>query len=612
MAALWWPVILPTLLALVYVLLNYSVQATLQRDGPVILVWPGSGLALAMLLIGGMRYFWFLLLGEAGLRLLTGDALAWEIGATLANLLEAALGYYFLVGRTRRAVHFHTLGDFLRLTFWGGVMACLAGSLLGAAALSVMGLLPADVFIPYLSQRWMGHAFGVVLLTPLALAWLPETQIRLDRWRKRRVEAMLLMGLTFLMGQAVFMDWFQDMYIGKVARGYWMFLPIMWIGVRLGRRGVTLALVMIAFQAMLGALDEKGFFSDDLVETGLQNYWYYMVILASVGVAVALYVGNLESVTEDLVVKDSALRSTANSIVITDPDGRIEWANAAFTRMTGYSLDEVIGRNPGNLVKSGRHDAAYYRKMWNTIKFEKQVWRGEFVNRRKDGALYEEEMTITPICDEDGNVEHFVAVRQDVSERKALEREVREQAFHDALTGLPNRRFLMDRLTQAIAVRRRHGDSAALMLLDMDKFKHLNDTHGHAMGDAMLIEVATRMKHCVRKVDMVARLGGDEFVVLLEDLDADPGRAREQAALVAEKIRVSLAQSYALQTEGGGEPLLQESAASIGVVVFDEQSVAAGDVLRWADTAMYQAKEAGGDRVQFSEPAADLSQEHAR
>jgi diguanylate cyclase (GGDEF)-like protein len=196
----------------------------------------------------------------------------------------------------------------------------------------------------------------------------------------------------------------------------------------------------------------------------------------------------------------------------------------------------------------------------------------------------------------------IVTVARDVTERKQMEEQVRQLAFYDPLTKLPNRRLFGDRLSQAIAASRRSGCYGALMFLDLDQFKVLNDTHGHEAGDLLLIEAARRLKDCVREIDTVARLGGDEFVVVVSDLNANKAESSAQALVIAEKIRTALAEPYLLTVrhEGRADALVaHQSSASIGVVVFIDSEGRQEDFLRWADAAMYQAKEAGSNLIRF-------------
>jgi diguanylate cyclase (GGDEF)-like protein/PAS domain S-box-containing protein len=300
----------------------------------------------------------------------------------------------------------------------------------------------------------------------------------------------------------------------------------------------------------------------------------------------------------------AALNSVAIPIMITDIDARIEWANPAFSQLTGFSMEEALGRNPGSLMKSGRQDQLYYRRMWETI-LSGKVWRGEIVNRRKNGALYDESLTISPVIDGNGTTRHFVAILQDITERKQMEDQVHQMAFSDTLTGLPNRRLLSDRLSQAMATSKRSGCHGALMFLDLDNFKPLNDLHGHDVGDLLLVVAADRLRNCVREMDTVARFGGDEFVVMLSELDVDRAESAAQAAIVAEKIRIALSEPYLLtiRHEGKADILVEHCCtASIGVALFIDHEASQDDLLKWADMAMYQAKDGGRNSIQFYDP----------
>jgi len=305
-----------------------------------------------------------------------------------------------------------------------------------------------------------------------------------------------------------------------------------------------------------------------------------------------------------LRLHDSALNVAANAIVITDREARITWANKAFTKLTGYEFGEAVGRHCGELVKSGHHHRQFYEEMWQTI-LSGEVWCGELVNRRKDGTLYHDEMTITPVRDEDGEITHFVALKRDISARKISEEYLQNLAFYDQLTLLPNRRLLIDRLGQALAASKRSGHYGALVFIDLDNFKPLNDKHGHDVGDLLLMEAARRISNCVRKEDTVARFGGDEFVVVLKELDTDSAVSASQANGVAEKIRATLAKPYRLellQANDGKNVTKHSCTASLGVVLFVNHEYSEQDILKWADLAMYRTKAAGGNAIHFYDP----------
>jgi diguanylate cyclase (GGDEF)-like protein/PAS domain S-box-containing protein len=269
--------------------------------------------------------------------------------------------------------------------------------------------------------------------------------------------------------------------------------------------------------------------------------------------------------------------------------------NAAFSRITGYSAQEAIGQTP-RLLQSGRHDDAFYADMRATLERD-GLWQDEIWNRRKSGEVYPEWLTISAVKNEAGQTTHYVAIFADISSRKEAEGQIQHLAFYDPLTQLPNRRLMMDRLEQAITASVRSQRQNALLFVDLDNFKTINDTLGHALGDQMLEQVAMRLSHSVRDGDTVARLGGDEFVVMLEDLSEYTVEAASQAEAVAEKIRQALNQSYAI---GDGNPM---GSTSIGVALFGGGQVDAVDApIKRAELAMYQAKASGRNMVRFFDP----------
>ncbi|MDR3376714.1 MAG: EAL domain-containing protein [Ancalomicrobiaceae bacterium] len=290
---------------------------------------------------------------------------------------------------------------------------------------------------------------------------------------------------------------------------------------------------------------------------------------------------------------------TQEGLIISAADGTILRVNQAFSKITGYSAAEAVGRKT-NLLKSGRHDPVFYAAMWEAIA-RTGTWHGEVWNRRKNGDVYPEWLTITAVKGPAGEVTHYVGAFADITQRKATEDAIEHLAFYDPLTRLPNRRLLQDRLQQALATSVRTKREGALLFIDLDNFKTINDTLGHDQGDLLLQQVALRLIACVREADTVARLGGDEFVVMLEDLSENRNDAAAQAKVVGEKILAALHNPYKL---GSSEC---ESSSSIGVTLFGDHHQNMDEILKQADLAMYRSKAGGRNAMYFFNPEMQLA-----
>lgn len=303
-------------------------------------------------------------------------------------------------------------------------------------------------------------------------------------------------------------------------------------------------------------------------------------------------VGTGQDVTEqkrvELRLRQAArvFENTSEGVVITDPDQRIVAVNQAFTRITGYSEEEVWGCQP-NILRSGRHGDDYYRQMWKAI-LACGRWQGEIWNRRKDGTEYPEWLNISEVRDDAGTITNYIGVFSDITSIKEAQDRLEYTAHHDALTGLPNRLLFRDRMEQALAVSRRLGTSVALLFVDLDRFKVINDTLGHEAGDLLLQEVARRLVGCMREEDAVARTGGDEFVVIQKGL-AHP----EDAALLATRILEEAGRPFSL----AGHEIV--TSLSIGISLCPQDGDDAGALLKNADAAMYRAKEKGRNGYQY-------------
>ena len=281
-------------------------------------------------------------------------------------------------------------------------------------------------------------------------------------------------------------------------------------------------------------------------------------------------------------------------MLITDYNHMIIQGNHAFTIITGYTTEELIGKS-AQILSLGLHDSKFYADMWKKINAT-DVWNGEILNRRKNGEIFPVHLTITAVKDQKGSITNYVSTFHDITKNKEAEEEIKYLAFNDPLTQLPNRRLLTDRLQHAFSSCERTGKEGALLFIDLDNFKTLNDTLGHDIGDLLLQQVAQRLKTCVREGDTVARFGGDEFVVILEGLSEHALEAASQTKDVGEKILVTLSHTYQLRKHE------YHSTPSIGATLFSGKYDAIDELFKQADIAMYQAKKAGRNNLRFFDP----------
>lgn len=302
-----------------------------------------------------------------------------------------------------------------------------------------------------------------------------------------------------------------------------------------------------------------------------------------------------QRVQADLDLRIAATAFNAqDGMAVTDAQRRILRCNSAFTQITGYTEADVQGQSL-NILNSGRHPREFYQTMWANVDAT-GTWRGEVWNRRKNGDIYPDSRSTTAVRDAQGQITHYVNTFHDITQSKAAEEEINQLAFYDPLTHLPNRRLLVDRLRQALALGARSHHFGALQFIDLDNFKALNDTLGHDMGDLLLQQVAARLCECVRSTDTVARLGGDEFVVLLTQLSTDRVEAAAYAEAVGEKMRHAITRPYLLETHE------HQLSASVGITLYQGIEASIDDLLKQADLAMYQAKAAGRNTLRFYDP----------
>jgi diguanylate cyclase (GGDEF)-like protein/PAS domain S-box-containing protein len=689
-------------LAVVYILLAKIVLTHFSPNGVVSIIWPSSGLALAALLLGGGKYWPGVFIGALAANISAGSSLPVSGCIATGNTLEALIGLRLLARSGRFDSSLGDPRDYLRLCLAGAAGACIS-ALIGNSALRLAGFLNWQSFAENLPRWWQGDALGIFLVTPFILVWRRAPRGWFER--TRAAETLACLGLAWLFGQAIFLDWYHR-DLGAIAFGYWMFLFVAWGAVRLGRHGVLLIAGMTAVQALWGSAHGIGFFGRDIGQTGLLNLWFYLVVLTALGMTLTLtiharekaeaevrrseahfrfvtesaqamiwmsgtdklctwfnkmwldftgrtpeqemgngwaegvhpddlrpcidlyvsrfdrrepfsmeyrlrrrdgeyrwildngvprfdargnfegYIGSCFDITErmrneqELQLAATVYQAIGEAIMVADAGNRVVSVNAAFTELTGYTAEEALGQ-PTSLLKSGRHDRHFYQEMWHSLDFTGR-WQGEIVNRRKDGEEYLEWLMISTVYDDNGAVLRRVGMFSDITDRKQTEQIIWRQANFDPLTGLPNRTMFHDRLKQEIKKADRTGRTLGLLFIDLDRFKEINDTLGHDMGDFLLKQAAKRLNDCVRATDTVARLGGDEFTVILSELDEPDSSER-----IARNILGNLAEPFSL-----GEEVAYVS-ASIGITLYPDDADSSESLLKNADQAMYAAKNQG-------------------
>lgn len=342
-----------------------------------------------------------------------------------------------------------------------------------------------------------------------------------------------------------------------------------------------------AFHGVPTHADNEVFWHKDGQAVAVE-YWSNPIIVENelVGVIATFVDISKRKITENELYKLSqAIEQNPNAVIITDLLGNIEYVNTAFIKMTGYELTELIGYNP-RLLHSGRTPAATYHDLWNHLR-QGENWKGEFINRHKDGSEYIQSVHISPLYQSDGEISHYVSMQEDITERKYNEERIHYLANFDLLTGLPNRAQMADRFKYILNVTKRNSGSFAVMFLDLDHFKNINDTLGHSYGDELLNELAKRLQAMLREEDMVSRMGGDEFIIILPNIDING------AEQVAQKLLNGIIQPFFIERHE------LTVSASIGIALYPVDGIDSETLSKNADTAMYRAKQEGRNHYCF-------------
>ncbi len=681
-------------------------------DGNVSLIWPPSGIALAAVLIYGLRMLPGVVIGACLSAISSSHSLVFVLGQITASMSETLIAIMLLRRIRGFDLSLNRLPDVMGLIGFGAFVSTIIAACLGSASLWAAGLINGSQMGRSVMLWWMGDALSVLVITPLLLSL---KSVAMGWSRVREGEAVVLCALLVLMTLAVFFGWLPE-EISFHPKAFILFPLVTWAALSFRLRGATLAIFFVTTMSLWGAANGLGDFADDFAYDNIVNYWLYIAIIASSNLMLCgVYSGRIQSESQlrdqlelynsliqaqsdvgegvlvventrivyanpamssisgytleemrafptflhlfdpsehervrlkhrkrvlgepverryeilgqckdgssvnleiavslmhldngtvrmtivvlditarkqaeaNLMLAQQVFRHAAEGILITDASQRILEANKGFEEITGYSREEVIGKTR-EMLKFGQNDAAFYTEMWKTIRREGQ-WQGEVWNRRKNGAIYPEWLSLSEVRDDTGKVTNYVSVFTDITLRKESEQRLQFLANHDALTKLPNRTLLQERIEHALRLAQRNKTQLAVLFIDLDRFKIINDTLGHDAGDLLLLEASRRLMKCLRESDTIARQGGDEFVVLLEEFGDDV----QYLATVARKVMGALTQPFTLQ---GQEIFIS---ASIGISVYPQDGQDMNALLKNADIAMYRAKEQGKNTFQF-------------
>lgn len=562
----------------------------------ITLIWLPTGIAVGVLMRWGY-ICWpaifagaFLVNFSLGASLTLAGCIA--VGNTLGPLLTTWLLRHFKVRTVLDRAH-----DILVMVAAAGIGMLLSSSG-GVSSLLLHGMLPTEQAPQAWLVWWTGDTVGVLLLLPVLLN-VSRSELQ-NIWQQR---AKFLVGL----GTICLLEW-ELFYLIRDTSGQSLLLAflalpmVIWSAMRFGITGASFAVLGLSVIAVWATANAYGPFYQTDIHHGIFSLWVFMSTLSLIALMITVLQSERALTEQALRSSEAKMRAVINAaldcIITADMHGKLVEFNPAAERIFGYKRDEVIGRELADVIippeMRERHRQGFQRY---TATGESHILdrRLELNAMRADGSEFPAELTITSL--HEAGLPLVTGFLRDITERKQAEQEIRNLAFFDVLTGLPNRRLLLDRLQQACATSARSHNHGAVLFVDLDNFKALNDSHGHDVGDLLLIEVAQRLRHCVRDEDTVSRLGGDEFVVILEDLSLELEHSLSQARTVVEKILQAINQPYVLQD------IEHHNSSSIGISLFSGYEIAGDELLKRADMAMYEAKSAGRNTLRFFDPS---------
>ena len=574
-------------IALVYLALAKAAVAYAAIDS-VAIIWPSSGLALAALLTGGLRCWPGVLVGAFAAEFMVGFPL-WGVGlAALGNTLEPIVGCW-LLSRCGFNKTLPTLKDYLLLLTLAGVAGTGVSATLGSSVTVLAGFVTLDELPASFFRWWMGNMLGAALAVPL-LAWWAPVEKRLPR---RTYEAALLLLLAALFCAAAFHDAWHTA-VGPAAKAYWAFPLVLWAALRFGIGGVSALLLLIQALSLWGVARGTGYFGGDMAQTGLFNFWLYHTIVNFTGMTLATVLNESRAAAAILEHERRRLRDSEQRLreyldfspvplaIAETATQRIVFVNRAFVDLFGYALEDLPSLKawaakayPGTACRQNAA-ATWFAPPQAGRPQELPTPSCETKIRCQDGSERIVEVASTPPG------EYLLAAFNDMTQKQQSKELIWRQAHYDALTDLPNRRLFLSRLRDDIKHTQQAGLGLALLLLDLDRFKEVNDTFGHDIGDLLLVNVARRLSTCVGEGDTVARLGGDEFTVVLPKLER-PERAEQVAQAIVDAL--------SLPFQLGHEQVFVST--SIGITRCPDDGVELKTLLKNADQALFETKSLG-------------------
>lgn len=569
-----------------YVAVAYLVTGYLGLKAPsfgnnITLLWLPTGIAVAALMRFGHGVFPGIWAGAFLVNLLIGSSALTAAGIAVFNTLAPLLTAW-LLERSRFNTAFSHRRDVIFLIGFAALGMLISASG-GVATLWLTGVLPDAVFMQAWYVWWLGDTVGVLIAAPFLLTL---TRRNYQQLTERPTEVAVFMLLLVTVSWLIFLSPWSQHNLDFVVIPF-----ILWAGLRFGITGASLTVMTVSIMAAWGTATGRGAFSLTHQTEALLLLWAFITTLIAISLILTALLAESRKIAAELRLHSLILQNMSEGVQLTRAsDSVIVYTNPNFEEMFGYGHAELLGQHVSKLNAQSSKSPVEVAEEINAELYRHGHWSGELLNARKDGSEIWCRVNVSKFDHPDLGL-LWVAVHADITQQKQTEEQVHFLAFYDTLTELPNRRLLLERLKHHIDQGKRSNAHLGLIFLDLDRFKQLNDSLGHDAGDDLLVEVAARLRKCVRECDTVARIGGDEFVILLPNLSDNITTATEDAHRIAETIRAAVEQPYML----GDTPY--HCTSSVGVDISRQGNLDLREAMKRADAAMYQAKARGRNNI---------------